>query len=209
MQLSKTRQVSLCTTSSMGGPTGTKPTQQTTNMKITKTLLTAIAAAVALSMTANAEGDDKKGKRDGGKGKPDKEAMEKRRADMKAKMLEKHDTNKDGKLSDDERKAAREAMGKKRKEIHAAVLAEFDKDGDKKLSEDERKGVKEWVKKNYPNARPPHRDKGGKGGKGDRKGNGGPKKGKKPAGEQGNIGHQGEDCPKKDGGCKKKKKKAE
>jgi len=179
-------------------------------MKITKTLLTAIAAAVALSMTANAEPGDKKGKRDGGKGKPDKEVMEKRRAEMKAKMLEKHDTNKDGKLSDDEKKAAREARGKQRKEIRAAVLKEFDKDGDKKLSEDERKGVREWVKENYPDAgpmRPPHRGKGGKAGAGDRKGKGAPKKGKgkKPAGEQGNIGHQGEDCPKKGDGCKKKK----
>lgn len=165
---------------------------------MTKILLTGIAAAVALSMSVNAEGDDKKGKRGGGKGRPDKEAMEKRRAAMKAKMLERFDADKDGKLSDDEKKTARETIGKERKEIHTAVLKQFDKDNDGKLSKDEREGVREWVKANYPDAihmGPPRR----KGGRPHKRGD------KKPAGDAGNLGHQGEDCPKKGGGgCKKK-----
>ncbi len=164
-------------------------------MTTTKTLLTGIAAAIAFSMTANAEGDAK-GKRGKGKhrGGPPKEllkkfdkdgdgklndaeradlkaAMEKRRGAADAKMLERFDTDKDGKMSDEERKAARAAMAKERKEIHTAMLAKFDKDGDGKLSKDERKGVKEWRKENYPNAihmRPTHPKK-GKGRKHDKK----------------------------------------
>ncbi|MCP5536336.1 MAG: hypothetical protein H7A51_08905 [Akkermansiaceae bacterium] len=169
---------------------------------MTKTLMTGIAAAIALSMTANAEGDGKKGPRDGkrpggphpellkkfdkdGDGKLNeeeraaaKEAMEARRA----AFIKKHDTDGDGKLSDEEKKAAREAIAAKRKEIHAAVLKEFDKDGDGKLSEEERKGVREWVKENYPDAGPmvgPPAKRGpgkGKGGPGPR-GKGKPKRG--------------------------------
>lgn len=172
---------------------------------MTKTLLTGIIATLAFSVSVNAEDGDKKGKRAEGKGRPDKEAMEKRRAATKAKILARFDADKDGKLSEPEKKTAHETIGKERKEIHAAVLAKFDTSKDGKLSKDERKGVKEWVKETYPNAihmGPPH---------GKRKGGPrGDKKVKKPAaGELGNTGDKGEDCPKKRGGGCKKKKKAE
>lgn len=176
---------------------------------MTKTILTGIAAAVAMTMTANAEGDDKKGKRAGDKARPDKEAMEKRRAAMKAKLLERFDADEDGKLSEDERKTARETVAKERKAIHEAVIKQFDKNENGKIDEDEREGIREWVKENYPDAihmGPPRR--GGKPGADGRKkgpkGKGG-KKDKQPAGEPGDRGNEGDDCPKKGGGCKKKK----
>ena len=168
-------------------------------MKISKTVLTAMAAAIACSMTAYAEGDGKKkGKRPGPEARKAilekfdtnndgelseeekaamKKAMEERREAGKAKMLERFDTNKDGKLSEEERNAAREAMAKKRKEIRDAVLAEFDKNGNGKLDEDEREGVREWIKENYPDARPPHGKRPGKKGPGGKKKRGPGKKG--------------------------------
>ena len=140
-------------------------------MKTTQTLLTGIIAALAFSVSVNAEGDDKKEVQGEGKGRPSKEAMEKRRAAMKAKMLERFDADKDGKLSDTEKATAKETLTKERKEIRAAVLVEFDGDKDGKLSDDERKGVREWVKEKYPDAihmKP-----------GQKKGKKGPKKGDK------------------------------
>lgn len=145
-------------------------------MKTTKTLLTTMAAAIACSMTAYAEGDGNKPKRaDRARKGPPKEIIEKfdkdgdgklndeeraaakaemkkRRAAAKAKMLERFDTDKDGKLSDEEKTAMKAAIAKERKEIRAAVLAKFDKDGDGKLDADEREGVREWVRETYPNA---------------------------------------------------------
>jgi hypothetical protein len=171
------------------------PNNKTTMMNMTKILLTGIAAALAFSMTANAEDDADgkqgkgKGKRHGGPpkelvkkfdkdgdGKLDKEeraalktATKKHRAATEAKMLERFDADKDGKLSDEEKKTARATMAKERKEIHTAVLAKFDKDKDGKLSKDEKKGVREWVKTNYPDAI--HMRRGGKGGRGNKSGN--------------------------------------
>ena len=122
-------------------------------MKTSKTILTLIAAAIACSATAYAEGDQKKGKRPG----PDAH-----RKAIKAKMLKRFDTDKDGKLSEAERKAAREAIAKQRKEIKAAVLTQFDKNENGKIDYDERDGIREWVKENYPNAAIPHRKRGDK-----------------------------------------------
>lgn len=114
-------------------------------MKMTKSIITGAAAAIALSMTAYAEGDDNKPKGHRKGGKEHHEAMKK-------KMLERFDADEDGKLSDEEKQTARETIRKERKEIRTAVLKEFDKDNDGKLSEEERKGVRDWVKKNYPDA---------------------------------------------------------
>ncbi len=132
-------------------------------MKMTKSIITGITAALALSLTSHAE-EGKKGKRDKGNHKPSPEE----RAAMKQKMLERFDTDQDGELSDEEKKTARETLKAENKKIRAAVLAEFDADQDGKLSKDEREGVREWVKENYPNAifRGPRGEKGkGKGGK--------------------------------------------
>jgi len=148
-------------------------------MKTTQTLLTGIIAALALSVSVNAEDGDNKEPRGEGKGRPSKEAMEKRRAAMKAKMLERFDIDRDGKLSDTEKTTAHETIAKERKEIRAAVIAQFDTDNDAKLTGDEKKGVRKWVKENYPDAiRIGHQKKKGKGGP--RKG--GPKGGKRKAG---------------------------
>ena len=151
-------------------------------MKTTQTLLTGIIAALALSVNVNAEGDDKKGPRGEGKGRPSKEATEKRHAARKAKMLERFDADKDGKLSDTEKTTAKETTSKERKEIRAAVIAQFDADKDGKLTGEEKKGVKEWVKENYPDAiHMGPRHKKGKGGPKGNKPRKGPKGGKKEA----------------------------
>ena len=128
-------------------------------MKTNKTILTVVAATIACSMTAFAEGEDKKkGKRPG----PGPEAR-------KEAMLKRFDKDKDGKLSEEEKAEAKKAMQarmKKHKEIRTAVLAKFDKNGNGKLDEDEREGVREWVRENYPNAKPPHGKRPGKKGPG-------------------------------------------
>lgn len=157
--------------------------------------MTTMAAVIACSMPALAEGDggkkkdrkppkaliekfdkDGDGKLNDAEKEEAKAAMKARREAAKAKMLELHDTNKDGKISEEEREAAKKAMAEKRKEIKAAVLAKFDANDNGKIDEDEREGVREWVKENYPDARPPHRKN-----RGDARGKG---KGKKPRGKR-------------------------
>lgn len=143
-------------------------------MKMKKSIITGVVAALALSMTAHAEDENQRGK----KAKGDKKQTAEQREAMQKKMLARFDTNKDGELSADEKKAGREAMLAERKEIRAAVLKQFDANKDGKLGADEREGVREWVKANYPNAinmgpRRGGKDKGGKkeGGQGRRGGN--------------------------------------
>jgi Ca2+-binding EF-hand superfamily protein len=179
-------------------------------MKTTHIILTGISIAIATSMTAYAEGDQRgQGKGDPGKGgsrkgpppemikqfdkdgdgklsederKEARAAMEKRREEGKAKMLKRFDADGDGELSEDERKKMRETMDAKRKEVRAAVLKEFDANGNGKIDEDEREGVREWIKKNYPNAAHMRPHRGGKDGKGGRKGGKGGKGGKRGEG---------------------------
>ncbi|MBK1830602.1 hypothetical protein JIN77_07680 [Verrucomicrobiaceae bacterium R5-34] len=133
-------------------------------MKMTKTIITAAAAALALSVTAYAEKPEKGAK----KGREGKGPSPEQREAMKKKMLERFDADKDGTLSDAEKKTARETISKERKEIKAATLAKFDADKDGKLSKEEREGVREWVKATYPDAiqMAPGKRGGAKGGRG-------------------------------------------
>ena len=176
-------------------------------MKTTRILLTGISIAMATSMTAYAQGNQrgqgKGGQRKGpppemvkqfdkdGDGKLSEEerkearaAMEKRREAGKAKMLERFDADGDGKLSDEERNKMKETMEAKRKEIHAAMLEKFDANGNGKIDQDEREGVREWMKENYPHAARMRQHRAGKGGpqdgKGGKRGGG---RGAGPAGE--------------------------
>jgi len=141
-------------------------------MKTTKILTACTAAALTITMNANAQGGEKKGKRAAGPLKEMREKFDKdgdgelndaERAELKkeimkrrevnqAKMLQRFDTDKDGEISHEEKKAARPVLSKERKEIKEAALKEFDKDGDGTLSADERKGTKQWIQKNHPDA---------------------------------------------------------
>jgi Ca2+-binding EF-hand superfamily protein len=94
--------------------------------------MTAIAALVGSlglgGAVALAQGDDS-GAREG----------------MRAKMLEKYDTNHDGKLDDTERAAMRADFQAKRSERRQEMLARFDTNKDGKLDENERKVMKDTL----------------------------------------------------------------
>lgn len=74
----------------------------------------------------------------------DKPADGERHEKMRAKMLEKFDTNKDGKLDEMEKAAAKEAGGHRLDkfiEKHPEFLKKHDANGDGKLDETERKAA--------------------------------------------------------------------
>src|SRR5215470_3620755 len=64
---------------------------------------------------------------------------------MRAKILEKYDTNHDGKLDDGERAAMRADFQAKRAERRAKMLARFDSNKDGKLDANERKVMRDTL----------------------------------------------------------------
>ena len=69
------------------------------------------------------------------------------RAERRARMLEKHDTDGDGKLSAEKREALRASRGGGQKGRRGQMLETFDRDGDGKLSDEERRAAREHFQK--------------------------------------------------------------
>ena len=102
-------------------------------------LATSIIAGLAFMLSTQlfAEGDGKKGK-----------------GDMRAKILEKFDTNNDGQLDETEKEALKKAMAERRasgegkgdragrEDMHKKMLEKFDTNKDGKLDETEREALK-------------------------------------------------------------------
>jgi len=115
-------------------------------MKMTKLLLTGIAAAIAFATPIMAKGDkdgnaEKKEKAEKKADKPDKADREARKA-KKKEMLERFDTDKDGKLSKEERKIGNKTLKKEAKKKDAEARKKGKKDGEAK-----KKGKKKGEKK--------------------------------------------------------------
>ena len=120
-----------------------------------------------------------------------KAAIDKRRAEIRAKLIATFDINGDKKLSEAERATARAAYLRKQwanlpDPAKKRILSKFDVDKDGKLSEAEKKAAWEAAKKRMEEARkgkgggPRHGPKRGgpKHGGGPKRGGGGPKGGK-------------------------------
>ena len=90
---------------------------------------------------------------DGEKKRPVLHSPEKREM-MRARMLERFDTDKDGTLSDAEKAAARAAHEERMKEHRAKFLERFDTDKDGKLSEAEKAAARAEMEKHRKAGKP-------------------------------------------------------
>ena len=73
---------------------------------------------------------------------------EEQKAEMKAKFMEKFDTDKDGQISDAEKEAIKAQFEAKKAEMKAKFMEKFDTDKDGQLSDAEKEAAKAEFKKN-------------------------------------------------------------
>jgi hypothetical protein len=82
-----------------------------------------------------------------------KAKFEAKKAEMKAKFMEKFDTDKDGQISDAEKEAIKAQFEAKKAEMKAKFMEKFDTDKDGQLSDAEKEAAKAEFKKNAPKFR--------------------------------------------------------
>ena len=78
---------------------------------------------------------------------------EEQKAEMKAKFMEKFDTDKDGQISDAEKAAIKAQFEAKQAEMKAKFMEKFDTDKDGKISDAEKEAIKAEFKNNAPKFR--------------------------------------------------------